>query len=71
VSQDGPARDKLQAGGDVILEVLYPTPRRVIKNVDELQSVVSGLKSGDYISLLVFGVGPGGGNRVVNLRVGE
>jgi len=71
VAQDGPARDKLLPGGDVVLEVLYPTPRRAVKSVDDLQSVVSGLKSGDYISLLVFGAGPGGGNRVVNLRVGE
>lgn len=71
VSQDGPARDKLFAGSDVILEVLYPTPRKVVRNVNDLQSVISGLKSGDYVSLLVFGVGPGGGNRVVNLRVGE
>ncbi len=71
VSQDGPARDKLLPGGDVVLEVLYPTPRRTIKSVDDLQSVVSGLKAGDYISLLVYGAGLGGGNRVVNLRVGE
>ena len=71
VAQDGPARDKLFAGSDVILEVLYPTPRKAISRVSDLQSVVSGLKSGDYVSLLVFAPGPGGGNRVVNLRVGE
>ncbi len=71
VSQDGPARDKLFAGGDVVLEVLYPTPKRTIKSVDDLQAVVSKLKAGDYISLLVFAAGPGGGNRVVNLQIGE
>jgi serine protease Do len=71
VSQDGPARDKLLPGADVILEVLYPTPKKSIKSVADLQSIVSSLKTGDYISLLVFTPGPGGGNRVVNLRVGE
>jgi serine protease Do len=71
VSADGPARDKLAAGSDVILEVLYPAPRRPIKSVTDLQSVVSNLKAGDYISLLVFNVGPGGSNRVVNLQVGQ
>ncbi|MCC6241216.1 MAG: PDZ domain-containing protein, partial [Gemmatimonadaceae bacterium] len=71
VSQDGPARDKLVAGTDVILEVLYPTPRRSIKSVNDLQSIIGGLKSGDYVSLLVLNVVQGGGTRVVNLRVGE
>ena len=40
----------------MILEVLYPTPRKRVKSVADLQSVVKGLKSGDYISLLVFNV---------------
>lgn len=71
VSADGPARDKLAAGSDVILEVLYPAPRRPIRTVNDLQTVVNGLKPGDYISLLVYNVSPGGGNRVVNLRVGQ
>jgi len=51
--------------------VLYPTPRRAIKSVEDLQSVVKNLKSGDYVSLMVFAAGPNGGNRVVNLRAGE
>ena len=71
VSQDGPARDKLVAGTDVILEVLYPTPRRAVKSVTDLQSIIGGLKTGDYVSLLVLNVVQGGGTRVVNLRVGE
>ncbi len=71
VAPDGPARDKLFSGSDIIVEVLFPTPRRAIKNVSDLQSVIGGLKTGDYVSLLVFAVGPNGesGNRVVNLRV--
>ena len=71
VSQEGPAKDKLFAGSDVILEVLYPTPRKSIKSVADLQTVLGTLKPGDYVSLLVFAAGQGGGNRVVNLRVGE
>jgi len=75
VSQDGPARDKLFGGpgGDVILEVLYPTPRRAVKSVAELQSTIGALKTGDYVSLLVLNVDPrsAGATRVVNLRVGE
>jgi serine protease Do len=71
VAQDGPARDKLVAGLDVVTEVLYPTPRRTIRSVADLESVVKGLKTGDYVSLLVFRLGPNGGNSVVNLRVGE
>ena len=71
VSQDGPARDKLFAGSDVILEVLYPTPKKSIKSVADLNAVVSGLKSGDYVSLLVLSAAPGGGERVVNLKVGQ
>lgn len=69
VSQDGAAKDKLFAGSDVILEIIYPTPRRAVKSVTDLQSLVSGLKPGDYVSFLVFAAGPGGGNRVVNLQV--
>ena len=42
-----------------------------IKAVDDLQGLVKSLKPGDYVSFMVFSPGPNGGNRVVNLRVGE
>jgi len=70
VAEDGPARDKLAAGSDIVLEVLYPTPRRAVKTVADLQSVLSGLKDGDYVSLLVRNIDPRVGDRVVNIRVG-
>lgn len=70
VSAEGPARDKIIAGADVVLEVLYPTPRRAIKSVGDLQAAVSGLNDGDYISLLVQSLDPRLGQRVVNIRVG-
>ena len=70
VAEDGPARDKLAAGSDIVLEVLYPTPRRAVKTVSDLQTVLSGLKDGDYVSLLVRNMDPRVGERVVNIRVG-
>jgi len=70
VAANGPARDKIAAGSDVLLEVLYPTPRRSIRSVNDLQTVVSGLKDGDYVSLLVQSMDPRVGRRVVNIRVG-
>jgi serine protease Do len=70
VTEDGPARDKLAAGSDIVLEVLYPTPRRAVKTVNDLQTVLSGLKDGDYVSLLVRNMDPRVGERVVNIRVG-
>jgi serine protease Do len=70
VAEDGPARDKLAAGSDIVLEVLYPTPRRAVKTVNDLQGLLSGLKDGDYVSLLVRNMDPRVGERVVNIRVG-
>jgi serine protease Do len=70
VADNGPARDKIAAGSDVLLEVLYPTPRRAIRSVNDLQTAVAGLKDGDYVSLLVQSLDPRVGRRVVNIRVG-
>ncbi len=70
VSDTGPARDKIAPGSDIILEVLYPTPRRKIRSVSDLQNAISGLKDGDYVSLLVQSAGPSAEQRVVNLRIG-
>jgi serine protease Do len=70
VAEDGPARDRLFAGSDIVLAVLYPTPRRDIRSVADLQDILGGLKDGDYVSLLVQSLDPRLGQRVVNLRVG-
>jgi serine protease Do len=70
VSEDGPARDKIAAGSDIVLAVLYPTPRRDVRTVGDLQSAVSTLKDGDYVSLLLQSMDPRLGQRVVNLRIG-
>ena len=65
----GPSYNKLTEQ-DVIFEVLYPAPRRPIRTTAELQSVLSGLKTGDYVSLNVHSMVQGGGDRVVNIRIG-
>jgi serine protease Do len=70
VSQAGPAREGRLLVNDVVLEVLYPTPRRSVRTPADLQTMLSSLKDGDYISLLVRGPQQGAANRVVNLRVG-
>ncbi len=70
VAQDGASADKLEPRSDIILEVLYPTPKRAVKSVSDLQSVLGTLKAGDYVSLMVQSLRPGVGTRVVNLRVG-
>lgn len=59
--------------GMVITEVLYPTPRKTINSVADLQAVLKSLKAGDYISLNVAQPDRQGGavNSVVNIRLGE
>ena len=70
VSQTGPARELRLIPGDIILEILYPTPRRALKSPADLQNALSAMKDGDYLSLLVRQGALDATNRVVNLRVG-
>jgi serine protease Do len=71
VNTNGPARGKLQPS-DVILEVLYPQPKREVHTVPELQNALSHTKSGDFVTLLVCSPVPQGpcGKRVVSLKIG-
>jgi serine protease Do len=68
----GPSYSKLQPGS-VITEVLYPTPRKQINSVADLQNVLNSMKAGDYISLNVALPDGRGGvlNTVVNIRLGQ
>ncbi len=66
----GPSFQKL-GPNDVIFEVLYPAPRREIRSAADLQAVLGKLRTGDYISLNVHSLTQGGGDRVVNIRLGE
>ncbi|MEO7361622.1 MAG: trypsin-like peptidase domain-containing protein [Gemmatimonadaceae bacterium] len=71
VSGGSPAKDKLFAGSDIITDVLFPGPRRAIRTAAELQALMSGLKDGEYVSLMVtsFDLQTRSKNsRVVNLR---
>jgi serine protease Do len=67
----GPAYGKLFPK-DIITDVLYPTPRRPVLSVMDLQKILGDIKPGGYISLNVFAPGDvnGGITRVVNIRVG-
>ncbi len=67
-----PAAQKLAPGSDVIVKVLSPAPEHAVRGPADLQQVLSKLKNGDVISLLVYnGSGPAKGTRVVNLQIGE
>jgi len=65
----GPAFERLNPSSDVILDVLYPAPRRPVRSVADLQDALARLKNGDVISLNVYDV-QARGTRVVNVRVG-
>ena len=69
VSATGPAYGRL-VKDDIIVEVVNPTPRREIGTVADLERVLSGLKSGTYVSLLVLRSAVGyQETQVVNLQV--
>lgn len=71
VASGSPAKDKLFAGTDIITDVLFPGPRRQIKTAAELQTLIAGLKDGEYVSLMVtsFDLQSRSKNsRVVNIR---
>jgi serine protease Do len=71
VARSGPAF-RLLVPSDVITDVLFPQPQRKVRTAAELQAVLSGLKTGDVVSLRVYGTAePVIGVRVVNVRVGE
>jgi serine protease Do len=68
VNVNGPARNRLFPN-DIITAVLYPTPRREIRSVADLQNVLSRTKDGDVISLLIFDA-QRNTTRVANIRIG-
>jgi serine protease Do len=70
VSVRGPAYRELNANRDIILRVLNPT-RKEIRSAADLEGVVSALKRGDTVTLLVFDslAGQGGSTKVVTLAI--
>jgi serine protease Do len=67
VEPGGPAESQIEAT-DIITGVIFPEPKTAISSVDDLQRVLSKLKTGDYIGLSVM---RGPSSMVVNLRVGN
>jgi serine protease Do len=71
VSLTGPARNSLIEGREIIVRVLNPQPARDIRSAADLESALSRLRTGDYVTLLTYVVQQGeGATRVVTLRVG-
>jgi serine protease Do len=71
VDAAGPAARRLFPN-DVITAVLFPTPRKDVHSVTDLQAVLSRAKDGDIVSLQVFNPDvPQAATRVVNIRVGQ
>jgi serine protease Do len=71
VEAGGPSADKL-GPNDVIVRVIRPEPATAIRTSADLQRVLTRLKDGDYVSLLVYAqTRTGPGTRVVNIKVGE
>ncbi len=71
VDAAGPAAQKL-GRDDIIVKVIRPEPATAIHNAADLTKVLSRMKNGDYISLLVYAVSQTGpGTRVVNIRIGD
>ena len=68
INISGPARNRLFPN-DIITAVLFPTPRKDVRSMADLQSVLDRAKSGDYVSLLVFDARQNT-TRVANIRIG-
>ena len=70
VAVSGPSFHKLSSDGTILLEILNPGPRRVLRSPADLDAVLSGAKSGDLVSMMVYDMGPQGGiTRVVTVKV--
>ena len=70
VAVTGPSFHKLSSDGSILVEVLNPGPRRALRSPADLDAVLSSVKSGDLVSILVFNPGPqGGATSVVTVKV--
>jgi len=70
VAVTGPSFHKLFSDGTILLEILNPGPRRVLRSPADLDAVLSGAKSGDLVSMMVYDMGPQVGmTRVVTVKV--
>ncbi len=68
VDPDGPARGRLAPGVEVIQAAVHPM-QKPIRTVQDLQSVLADVKSGEYLSLSVVNAVTGQ-RRIANIKVG-
>jgi serine protease Do len=64
----GPAYHKLIEERDIIVEILNPSPRRAVTSQGDLDKTINSLKSGQYVTLLVYNI-DNRATRVESLRV--
>jgi serine protease Do len=57
-------------GSEIITAVLFPRPRRDVQTGDELKNILSKVKDGDSVSLLVYDA-QAQSTRVVSMTIGE
>lgn len=69
VSVTGPAYRKLYADQTILLSVINPGPKRELRTAADLESVLSKLKSGDLLTLLVYDIGSDGSTRAITVQV--
>src|SRR5919202_1282251 len=56
VSLTGPARTQVIEGQEISVRVLSPQPARDIRSAADLEGVVSRLRNGDYLTLLLYNI---------------
>jgi serine protease Do len=71
VQRNGPAAGKLLPGSDLLTEITYPGDRRPIRSLADLERLVAGLETGDYVGFAgIRLLGNGTQTFTVTLRVG-
>jgi serine protease Do len=69
IDPNGPSRRGLLPN-DILVSVMNPQPRRNLRTAQDLQQVLSNVKDGSYLSLMVYNVELDQ-TRIVNLRIGR
>jgi serine protease Do len=69
ISLTGPARNSIIEGREIIVRVLSPQPARDIRSPADLENVLSRLRPGELVTLLLYSIQQSA-TRVVTLKVG-
>ena len=69
IDPNGPSRQRLLPN-DVLVSVVNPQPRRTLRSAQDLQQVLSNVKEGSYLSLMVYNLELEQ-TRIVNVRIGR